>query len=97
MPKSEVIAANLKIADAKAKFTKSVETLKEATTKKIAAAEEKGKKAAAKVVETVAKVDAILTQISEAANDTKVKAEKRLEKISKLAEKAAACCDKHLV
>lgn len=100
MPKQEVIAANLKISAAKAKFVETVDKLKAATEKKLAAAEEKGKKAAAKVIESVVKVDNILAEIEAAADsesDHKDKPEKRLAKIVKLVEKARKTCDKHLV
>lgn len=98
MPKAEVIAMNLKIDGVKAAAQKKFDAAKASAEKKLAAAVAKGQKETGKVVESVAKVDAVLTDIEAVLNSTdgKLTDAKKLAKIKSLVEKGQKVCDKHL-
>lgn len=97
MPKAEVIYANQKVAEVKAKHTKQLDGLKAAHEKKVLAAQVKGKRDLDKVVASVTKIDEFLRTIGEeAANLGAGVADKVKKKIAALVEKARKEADKHL-
>lgn len=97
MPKSETIAANLKISAVKAKAADQVTKLKAAHEKKLLSASVKAKRDVDRVVNDLSKVDDLLKDIYALVGVLGVPAgEKAKKKILALTDKARKVADKYL-
>lgn len=94
MPKAEVVYANQKVAEVKAKHAKQLDGLKAAHEKKVLAAQAKGKRELDKAVATVVSIDTLLAYVQDAVENIGAgvadKVKKKLAGLIEKARKAAA-------
>lgn len=95
MPKSENIAANLKIDGLKSRHADQLTKVKEASEKKVEAAKAAGTRAISKIVADVQKITGVIGQATKLVNE-KVTDEKLAARINALLKKAGEIAGKHL-